>query len=120
MIARRVDAVTGIVGGKLMITREVGLGAHIEVIVLRRREYGIESGGFDDAYRPGGESFVAVCVIRRFGFQKRACDASCREVAGGEFQSGVALEFHAFFEAVYIQACHFGLLVAFVGFFFDD
>ena len=50
MIARRVDAVTGIVGGKLMITREVGLGAHIEVIVFRRREYGVESGGFGDTH----------------------------------------------------------------------
>lgn len=59
-----IEAVALIILGKVMETREIRLGAHIEVIMGRGIKHGVELGTLDHADRARGEAAMCVGIIR--------------------------------------------------------
>ena len=55
--------------GKVVIAREVLLGAHIEIVVRGVVEYGINGSFRGDAYGAGRESCVEIGVVGRWGVE---------------------------------------------------
>ena len=51
-------------GGKVVITREILLGAHVEVVMMTVMQHGIHRGGLGNADRTRRKPFVFVGVIR--------------------------------------------------------
>lgn len=99
-VAARVGLMARIVGGEVVIAREVFSGAHIDEIMRGGVEYGFETRAFDNAYRTGRKAGVAVGVIWRIDREVFVVKTPQREVADSELDCRVGLKFHAFGEAV--------------------
>lgn len=120
MVKDGVDCVPAVVVGEIVVAGEVGLRTHVEVIVFRSIEYGIERCGFDYAYRTWGKAAVLIGVVRRIAECHVVCHAAGGKITGREFYRRVGLKEHILAETVEIEACNDGPLVALVALFLDN
>lgn len=120
LVAAGVGEVGGVVGGEVVGAGEVFFGTHVEPVVGPGVEQGVDGCGVGNADGAGRKADDAIGVVGRLDAEVFAADAPQAEVAEGEFNGRVGLEFHAFMEAVEVEAANGCALGAVVGFFFGD
>ena len=81
-------------GSKAVGAREVLLGTHIQIGMLRVMEHGIYPVDAGHADGTGRQPQVLIGVVGALGLEMLVIDAAEREVAHGEFHRRVGLERH--------------------------
>ena len=90
---------------KIVSAVEIGMCAHIYIIMFFGIEYGIDCGYAWKANRSRREASIHICIIWVVDFEVFEEDSIEFEVLEGVFDSWVALEANAFTKAVEIEAC---------------
>ena len=103
-----------------MIATEVGAGTHVQIVVLRGIENGIDGRFLGQTDRAWGQSVDAIGVVRRVDLRHGHGNALDREVADGKLHRGVGLQAHSLLITVQVQARHLTALVGLAGLFLDN
>lgn len=110
----------GIGGGEVVRPAEIGIGAHIQIVVLLPVEHGIHGGCTRNTDRSGRQARIFVCIIRRVNLQVLFKNTPQSEVLECEFHSGTGLQRHILLQTVDIQPCDNGIFRLAVAFLLDN
>lgn len=103
-----------------MSSTEIVLCTEEKIVCFFVFEHCIDRGNGGYADGSWGQASVSVGVVGTVGVEHIAFDAADGEVADGEFDSWVGLEWHAYAEAVEINGGYVGFFFLGIGFFFHN
>lgn len=112
--------VSGVGCGKVVASREVFFGAHVEVVVAGEVEHGFDAGHRGQTDGAGGQARVFVGVVGAVCFEVLVENAPNGEVVERKLHGGVGLKRHASVQAVEIHPCHHRLFGIVGRFLLDD
>ena len=103
-----------IIFGKIVIARKIRLGTHIQVLMRRRFEHGVQLTTLYHADRTGGQASVDIGIVRRFNLEMLTGYTAKAKVAEGKYNRRVGLQWHIFGQGVELQAGNLAPLIALV------
>ena len=93
-----------IIFSEIVIARKIRFGTHIQVLMRRRFEHGVQLTALYHADRTGGQASVDISIVRRFNLEMLTGYTAKAKVAEGKYNCRVGLQWHIFGQAVEIQA----------------